>query len=104
MAVDMMRIFMPQKETELKLEQRKAKRVLIQWSRTDTKKLSHKRRLAERKRQVQEKLNQRKRHDDEGKAVMLKSMCVCDAARHFKEVKVVRRMFSPAGCIDALKA
>ena len=71
MAVDMMRIFMPQKEIELKLEQRKAKRILIQWSGTDTKELSHERRLAERKGQIQEKLNQRKRHDDEGKAVML---------------------------------
>ena len=56
MAVDMMRIFMPQKEIKLKLEQRKAKRTLIQWSGTNTKKLSRERRLAERKRQVQQKL------------------------------------------------
>ena len=77
MAVDMMRIFMPQKEIELKLEQRKAKRILDSMEPNRYQELSHKRRLAERKRQVQEKLNQRKRRDDEGKAVMLNVRLRC---------------------------
>ena len=60
--------------------------------------------LAEVKGEVQKKLDERLCHNDEGKAVMLKSMGIRYAARHFKEVKVVRRMFGAAGCVVALKA